>query len=172
VNAAAKTMQRRKAADRHYDQAARTVLAMAGALISLIGAALAIGGYLSLNGSAFHMFVGMGLVVTGTLVAKRHRAGACTYLVVFCGTLAWSLRNVAVGSGLAQRLAGPMLLLVMMAVLLPLLGWRLRQTVVLFGLLVAGTVGLGILSLPNGPLGPHTAAVTQFLDAETKGVLQ
>jgi len=41
-----------------------------------------------------------------------------------------------------------------------------------FTLLSAATDALSIASLPNGPLAHQTAAVTQFLDAETKGLLQ
>jgi len=165
---------RRNASHRHYDKAARTVLAISGALFSLVGFVLAIGGYLSpINGSAFQMLAGFGLIVSGALVGRRHRMGFWTYMLVFAGTVTWSLRNIAVGSSLAQRLMGPLLLLVMIAALMPLLSsWRPRQTVAVCMLLIGLTVGLGISSLPNGPLAHDTAAITHILDAETKGLLQ
>ena len=174
MRAVAKIVQhRRNASDRRFDQAARTVLAISGALFSLVGFVLAVGGYLSPQGSAFDVLAGLGLIVSGALVARRHRAGAWTYMLVFAGTVSWSLRNVEIGSSLALRLIGPSLLLIMIGALMPLLfGWRPRQAVAVFTLLLAGTVGLGISSLPNGPLAYQTAAVTHFLDAETKGVLQ
>ena len=170
----AKAVQyRRDAPDRHYDQAVRTVLAIAGALLSMVGAVLVIGGYLSFNGSAFHIFAGVGLILSGALVSRRHSAGAWTYMLVFAATVSWSLRNVEDGSNLALRLIGPSLLLLVIAVLMPVLcRWRPRHTIAVFTVLIAGTVGLGTSSLPNGPLADETAAVSQFLDAQTKGVFQ
>lgn len=175
MRAIAKAMPYRpNASDRHYDQAVRTVLAIAGAMFSLAGVLLAVGGYLSaFNGSAFHILAGLGLIVSGALVARRHPAGAWTYMLVFAGTVSWALSNVEDGSILAFRLIGPLLLLLMIAVLMPLLyRWRPGRTFAVFTVLVAATVALGIMSLPDGPLGTHTAAVTHFLDAETKGVLR
>lgn len=164
---------RQRVSDRRFDRAARTALAISGVLFSLVGFVLALGGYLSPGGSAFHVLAGLGLIVSGALVSRRHRAGAWTYMLVFAGTLSWSLRNIEVGSSLGRRLIGPSLLLVMIAALMPLLcRWRPRQTVAVFTLLIGLTVGLGVSSLPNGPLARQTAAVTQFLDAETKGLLQ
>ena len=166
-------LHRRNASQRQHDQAVRTVLAISGALFSLIGTVLTVGGYLSINGSAFHIFVGVMLIVSGALVARRHRAGAWTYMLVFACTVCWSLRNIDDGSPLPQRLVGPTLLLVMVAVLMPLLcRWRPRQAVAVFTLLIGLTIGFSISSLPEGPLAHQTAAVTQFLDAETEGVLQ
>ena len=174
MTAAAKSLHlRRKVSDRHFDHAARTALAISGMLFSLVGFVLAIGGYLSPQGSPFHMLAGLGLIASGLLVSRRKVAGAWIYMLVFAGTVTWSLRNIAVGSSLAQRLIGPSLLLVMIAALMPLLSrWRPRQTVAVFMLLIAVTIGLGISSLPTGPLAHQTAAVTRFLDAEMNGVLK
>jgi glucose dehydrogenase len=173
ARAAKSVLHRRNASERHHDQAARTVLAISGALFSLIGAVLVVGGYLSINGSAFHIFAGFMLIASGVLVARRRRAGAWPYMLAFVCTVCWSLRNIDDGSPLQQRLVGPTLLLVMMAVLMPLLcRWRPRQAVAVFTLLIGLTIGLGISSLPEGPLAHQTAAVTHFLDAETKGALQ
>ena len=173
ARAANPVLYRRTRPERDHDRAARAVLAMSGALFSLVGLVLAIGGFVSPDGSAFHMLAGLGLIVSGALVARRHRAGAWTYMLVVATTVCWSLRNLEIGSGLAQRLLGPSLLLVMIALLMPLLcGWPARQTLAVFALLITGTVGLGMSSLPNGPLAHQTAAVTRFLDAETKGFRQ
>lgn len=174
ILAAKAVLYRRDVSERQYARAVRTVLSIAGALFSVLGAILAVGGLLSPTyGSAFYVLSGLGLIVSGALVARRHRAGAWTFLAVFAGTLTWSLRNVDVGSPLPLRLIGPFILLVMIAVLMPVLcQWRPRQAVTAFTLLIAGTIALGVSSLPNGPLARQTAAVTQFLDAETKGVLQ
>ena len=173
MRAVANVVRHRNVPDRHHDQATRAVLAISGALLTLIGAVLAIGGYVSPEGSAFHMLAGLGLIVSGGLVARRHRVGAWTYMLVFAGTVSWSLRNIEFGSNLAQRLIGPSLLLMIIAVLMPpLCGWRPRQTLAVFALAIGLTVSLGISSLPSGPLTHQTAAVTRFLDAETKGFLQ
>ena len=174
MRATAKTVQFRRSSDRDFDRAARTVLAISGALFSLVGFLLAIGGYLSVQeGSAFYMLAGLGLIGSGVLVARRHRAGAWTYMLVFAGTVSWSLRNLDIGSSLALRLLGPSLLLVMIAILMPLLvGWRPRQTLSVLTVIIGVTVALAIASLPKGPLAHRTAAATQFLDSEAKGVLQ
>jgi quinoprotein glucose dehydrogenase len=170
---AAAAQYRRNASRVHFDRAARTALAISGALFSMVGFVLALGGYFSPEGSAFHVLAGLGLIASGALVSRRHRAGAWTYMLVFAGTVTWSLRNIEFGSGLGQRLIGPALLLLMIAPVMPLLfRWRRRQTVSVFALLIGLTAGLGISSLPNGPLVHQTAAVTRFLDAETKGILQ
>lgn len=174
TGAAASVQYQRSAPDRQYDQAVRTILAVAGALFSVAGVILTLGGYFSaLNGSAFYIVMGLGLIVSGALVARRHRAGALTYMLVFAGTVGLALRNVEAGSILAMRLIGPAVALLIIAVLMPILcRWTPRQTVAVFTLLVAGTVGLGILSQPDKPLAQHTAAVTHFLESEMKGVLQ
>ena len=173
ARAAMSVLHRRKASERHHERAARTVLAASGVLFSVIGAVLTVDGYLSINGSAFHIFAGLMLILSGALIARRQRAGALTYMLVFLGTVSWSLRNIDVGATLAQRLVGPALLLVMIALLMPLLfRWRPRQAVAVFALLLGLTIGFGVSSLPDGPLAHPTAAVTHFLDAETKGVLQ
>lgn len=165
MKAVATPVQYRPVADRYYEEAARTVLAISGALFVLVGLVLAIGGYLSPNGSAFHMLAGLSLIVSGALVARRHPAGAATYMIAFVAAVAWSLRNLEDGSTLAQRLMGPLGLLMMIALLMPLLcRWRPRLTIAAFGLVLAGTVAIGVSSLPEGPLASRTAAVTQFFD--------
>ena len=164
---------RRKSSERHYEKATRTALAISGALTSVLGFVLAAGGYLSANGSAFHMVVGLILIFTGALVAKRNRAGAWTYLTVFVATLTWSLRNIEDGTSLAFRLIGPAIILAIIAVLMPILcQWRPRRAAIGFGGLAFVTIGIGVSSAANGPLAGPTAALNHFLDAETKGVLQ
>lgn len=164
---------RRKFSERHYEKATRTALAIAGVLTSVLGLVLAAGGYLSANGSAFHMLAGIALIVTGALVARRNRAGVWTYLTVFAATVTWSLRNIEDGTSLTFRLIGPAILLAIIAVLMPILcQWRPTRAAIAFGALAAVMVGIGASSTAHGPLARPTAAVNRFLDAETKGVLQ
>ncbi len=165
--------QRDKSA-RQRQVAARTVLGFSGALLSVVGIVLAAGGLMSpFDGSAFYTLTGLGLAISGALVAKRNRAGAWTYMAVFAATVSWSLRNVDQGPSLAHRLVGPVILLAVAAVLMPvLLRWRPQRAAIAFSVLVLATIGLGVSSTSNGPLARQTAAVTQFLDSQAKGVLQ
>lgn len=164
----------RDKSSRQYAVAVRTVLGFSGALLSIAGIALTAGGLLStFDGSAFWMLTGLGLIVSGALIAKRNRAGAWTYTTVCAATVTWSLRNVDAGSSLPFRLMGPAVLMALLALLLPVLcDWRPRQAAIAFGVLMLATVGLGISSTAGGPLARETAAVTQFLDSQAKGVLR
>jgi len=164
----------RSASARQYAVAARTVLGFSGAFISMAGIALAAAGLMStFEGSAFYAVAGTGLAISGALLAKRNRAGAWTYLTVFAATVTWALHNVDQGSSLPYRLIGPIILLALLALLMPVLsGWRPRQAAIRFGAIAVMTVGLGVSSTAGGPLARQTAAVTQFLDSEAKGVLQ
>jgi hypothetical protein len=83
---------------------------------------MAVAGSVSPLGSGFFLLAGSGLFISGALIARRHRAGAWTFLAVFAGTLTWSLRNLEVGgSSLSERLIGPAPLLVIFTLLLPAL---------------------------------------------------
>ena len=175
MRTAANTMRlQRDTSARRFEAAARAVLGFSGALLSIAGLILAAGGLISaFDGSAFYAVTGVGLTLSGALIAKRHRAGAWTYLAVFAVTVSWSLRNVDQGPSLGHRLAGPILLLAMLAALLPVLSkWRPRHAAIAFCLLTCATVGLGLSSSGNGPLARQAIAVTHFLDSEAKEVLQ
>ena len=165
---------RRDKSARQFEIATRTVLGFSGAFLSVAGIVLTAGGLMSASdGSAFYIITGLGLTISGALIAKRNRAGAWTYLGVFAVTVSWSLRNVDQGPSLEHRLVGPIILLAMLAGLMPILSkWRPRQAAIAFCVLVVATIGLGISSLPSGPLAHQTAAVTRFLDVQTKGLLQ
>jgi len=175
MRAAAKAVHfRRESSPRHHALAARTALGFSGAILSIAGIALAAGGLMSpFDGSAFYAVTGVGLAVSGALLAKRNRAGAWTYLAVFAVTVTWSLRNVDQGPTLAHRLVGPALLLAMLAALMPPLSkWPPRRAAIAFASIMLATVGLAVSSVAHGPLAQQTAAVTQFLDSEARGVLQ
>ena len=130
--------------DGHRTQAERTILGMAGALLSIIGAVLAIGGYVSpFSGSAFYMFMGAAMIMSGLLIGRRHRFGVWTYMALFAATVTWSLRGMDSGSSLAFRLLGPIILLAILAVLMPVLSnWRPRRAVRAFVSLALLTIGV------------------------------
>jgi glucose dehydrogenase len=165
---------RRDKSAKQFEIAARTVLGFSGAFLSIAGIVVAAGGLMStFDGSAFYAVTGLGLTVSGTLIAKRNRAGAWTYLGVFAVTVSWSLLNVDQGPSLGHRLVGPIILLAMLAALMPTLSrWHPRHAAIAFCAMVFATVGLGLSSTANGPLARQTASVTHFLDSEAKGVLQ
>jgi len=165
---------RREKSARQLEIAARTALGISGAFMSLVGIVLTADGLMSpFDGSAFYVVAGLGLTISGALIAKRNRAGAWSYLSLFAVTVSWSLRNVDQGSSLAHRLVGPIILLAMLAALMPVLAkWRPRQAAIAFCALVFATVGLGLSSTGCGPLVRQTAAVTRFIDSEAKGLLQ
>jgi DNA-binding MarR family transcriptional regulator len=77
--------------------AGRAALAVSGALSSLAGFVLTVGGDLSPEGSALDVFAGVGLIVSGFLLSLGHRAGTWTYTLIFAGAAGWSLRNIAGG---------------------------------------------------------------------------
>jgi len=158
---------------RQTDAAIRTVLGFCGALLSMAGVILTAGGLMSaFDGSAFYAFTGLGLTISGALIAKRNRAGAWTYLAVFAVAVSWSLRNIDQGTSLGNRIVGPIILLAMLAALMPTLTkWRPRQAAIAFAVLALATLGIGVTSTAGGPLARQTAAVTQFLDSQAKGFL-
>jgi quinate dehydrogenase (quinone) len=144
-------------------------LAISGFMLSTVGALVTIGGYVSpLSGSAFHMLIGVALILSGMLVARCHRAGAWICVAVFAGTVSWSLRDPG-SSSLLFRLVGPASLLAVLALLMPVLcRCRPRQAVMAFVLAMVGVAALGDAAVapPAGTTG------TQFLESGTDGVTQ
>lgn len=67
-----------------------------GGLLALLGAVILVGGVwlAALGGSPFYTVMGLGLVVSGILVARRKRAGLAVYAALLILTLAWSLWEV------------------------------------------------------------------------------
>ena len=133
--------------------AVQAQLAISGGVILILGALLAIGGPLVGEDSPYHALAGSALVLAGTLIAKRKRAGAFVFMAVFGITLAWSLGTLQVsGSSLAMRLVGPAILLAMIALVMPeLRGWRAKRTILAFTAILAGTIIVGISSTAGTP---------------------
>jgi hypothetical protein len=103
----AKTMTYRRAKlEGNPNPAGRAALAVSGALSSLAGFVLAVGGDLSPEGSALDVFAGLGLIVSGFLLSLGHRAGTWTYTLILAGAAGWSLRNIAGASSAAYRTIG------------------------------------------------------------------
>ena len=154
----------------------RSLLAISGSLIALFGVVLAaMGAFSSLDSGSFFQFAGSGLILSGALLAKRHVAGAWTYMAVFAATLTWSLQGAGLGgSPVPYRILGPIVMLVMLALLMPALGrWSRARTVGMLSILIIATVLVGDLSDGrDDPAADPALAVSQFQNAQTKGVLQ
>lgn len=83
------------------NRAVRAALAFPGALSSLAGFLLPVGGSLSPEGSAFDGSAGLGPIISGFLRSLRHRARR--WALVIAGAIGWPLRNMPGGSGPAHR---------------------------------------------------------------------
>ena len=92
-----------------------TILTIAtGVLFALIGAVLTIGGVqlVGLGSTWYYLLAGLGLVASGILLVLRRREGYWLYLLVFVGTLLWSLIGVGFdGWKLMPRLLAPAVML-------------------------------------------------------------
>mgnify|MGYP002348358994 CR=1 FL=1 len=124
-----------------YPRKTDPLLLLLGLLIALIGAGLAGGGtYLAiLGGSWYYGLAGLGLFISGVLLARRQRAGALWYAVVFIATLLWA----AWESGLnywrwIPRLDMVLILAILVALLAPRLGFARRPSYSLAALLFLG----------------------------------
>ena len=141
-----------------YPRKTDPLLLLLGLLIALIGAGLAGGGtYLAiLGGSWYYGLAGLGLFISGVLLARRQRAGALWYAVVFIATLLWA----AWESGLnywrwIPRLDMVLILAILVALLAPRLGFARRPSYSLAALLFLGLAVAGALAfLPYGHSNP------------------
>ena len=63
-----------------------------GLIVLLLGIAIGCGGLwlIALGGSWYYAIAGVGLIVSGALLMRRHRAGAWVYWLVLIGTAGWS----------------------------------------------------------------------------------
>lgn len=161
---------------RHSVSGHQPLLAIGGSLIALFGVVLtAVGTFSSLNSGPFLQFAGCGLILSGGLLAWRHVAGAWTFMAVFAATLAWSLNNAELGgSSVPYRILGPIIMLVMLALLMPALRrWSRARTVCVLSVLITATVLVGGLSdVSDDPAAEPALAVSQFRNVQMKGVLQ
>jgi quinoprotein glucose dehydrogenase len=97
---------------------------MLGAAMIVIGLVLAVGGawLISLGGSFYYLPAGLGLIISGFLLASRRVEGAFLYLIIFLATLAWSYWEVGTnGWALVPRVVGPLVLLVLTVAVSPTL---------------------------------------------------
>lgn len=127
-----------------------------GALLLLIGIALAAGGVqlAVLGGSWYYLIVGVALVTSGILYLRRKPAGAWLYALIFIGTVLWALWEVGPSFWpLVPRLAPVLVLALFASLLLPaLLGGKGRGVSHALSAVLALTlvVGAGGMFVPHG----------------------
>ena len=95
-----------------------------GGIIALIGIILALGGaeLIAAGGSWYYLFAGLALIVAGLAIARRKLLGAWIYVGTFLVTALWSFWEVGLnGWALVPRLVGPLVLLLLVILSLPVL---------------------------------------------------
>ncbi|WP_109366729.1 membrane-bound PQQ-dependent dehydrogenase, glucose/quinate/shikimate family [Ochrobactrum soli] len=137
-----------------------------GVAIGLIGVVLVAGGIwlVAVGGSAYYALAGVGLVVTGYLLARRRAAGAWVYALVFAATVVWAFWEAGLnGWALVPRVIAPLVLLVLVILATPRLmpfrhGWRTSVSAAVVAVLVAAVAGFGIAYAPEKALEPLAMA--------------
>ena len=139
------------------------------AILTVFGLPIIGGGLwlISLGGSWYYAFAGLGLLVSAYFLFRHSLAGVSVYLLTFVGTLIWALWEAGL-DGWAQvpRLVAPTVILVLVLLTIPTLRNRLRVTrgavaaVAVGTVLVAGTI---LLTSPRG----QAVAARQTLLAQT-----
>src|SRR5690606_10570378 len=119
----------------------------------IFGLPIAAGGawLLTLGGSWYYLFAGLGLIVSAIFLWRHEMAGVWIYLLTFAGTLVWALWERGM-DGWAQmpRLFAPTIILVLVLVAIPALkrsfgGGRADFAALMIGLGALGVSG-GILT--------------------------
>jgi quinoprotein glucose dehydrogenase len=108
-----------------------------GGVIALIGIILALGGakLLGVGGSWYYLFAGLALIVAGLAIAQRKLLGAWIYAGAFVVTALWAFWEVGLnGWALVPRLVGPLVLLLLVILSLPVLDPNRGRRRRLFGL--------------------------------------
>ena len=108
-----------------------------GGVIALIGIILASGGakLIGAGGSWYYLFAGLALIVAGLAVAQRKLLGAWIYAGAFVVTALWAFWEVGLnGWALVPRLVGPLVLLLLVILSLPVLDANRGRWRRLFGL--------------------------------------
>ncbi|WP_443751287.1 membrane-bound PQQ-dependent dehydrogenase, glucose/quinate/shikimate family [Asticcacaulis solisilvae] len=93
-----------------------------GGLLALIGLVLLIGGVwlIAVGGSWYYGLAGLALLVSGWHIVKGRASGAWIYIATFIVTALWAFAESGLdGWALVPRLAGPFVLLVIVALCLP-----------------------------------------------------
>jgi quinoprotein glucose dehydrogenase len=108
-----------------------------GGVVALIGIILALGGakLIVLGGSWYYLFAGLALIVAGLAIGQHKLLGAWIYVVAFVLTALWAFWEVGLnGWALVPRLVGPLVLLLLVILSLPVLDANRGRRRRLFGL--------------------------------------
>jgi quinoprotein glucose dehydrogenase len=112
------------------------VLAL-GAVLFIVGLVLTLGGavLIASGGSWFYFLIGLGLIAAGMGLAQRKLIGAWIYIGAFVVTALWAFWEVGLeGWPLVPRLVGPIVLLLLVILTLPVLDGKRGARFRLFGL--------------------------------------
>lgn len=127
------------------------------ALLALFGIPILVGGVwlISLGGSWYYLFAGLGLLVTAWFLLRRSMFAVWVYLLVFAGTLVWALWEAGL-SGWPQvpRLVAPTVVLILVLLAIPALGDGVRRGQVAASLagLVAAGAAMAVLLVSERPV--------------------
>ena len=84
---------------------------------------------IGVGGSWYYLFAGLALIVAGLAVAQRKLLGAWIYAGAFVVTALWAFWEVGLnGWALVPRLVGPLVLLLLVILSLPVLGREPRAS--------------------------------------------
>jgi len=131
-----------------------------GGVIGLIGVTLFIGGLwlAAVGGSWYYFLAGAGLIGAALALMQRRMIGAWIYFAVFLVTLIWALWESGLnGWALVPRLFGPLVLLLLVVLALPVLDrpHGKRQRLIGAGAWAAFTalllIAIGIANAPDDP---------------------
>lgn len=118
-----------------------------GIIILAIGAVLGAGGlWLAiLGGSLYYLIVGVAMVTSGILLARRSMVGGWLYIAIFAGTVLWAFAEVGTDNwALFPRVVAPLVLVVAVLLVMPTLSMAPRRWLLGAGA-AAGTVAVAAI---------------------------
>lgn len=144
---------------RTFGQWATIALAV---VMGLFGLPIMLGGVwlITLGGSWYYAFAGLGLLVSAYFLFRQSMAGVSVYLLTFIATVAWALWESGL-DGWAQvpRLVAPTVILVLVLATIPVLGGRFSAHRGAFAASAAAIIAIGaaLIALTSGSEGTAVA---------------
>ncbi|MDF1609402.1 membrane-bound PQQ-dependent dehydrogenase, glucose/quinate/shikimate family [Hoeflea sp. YIM 152468] len=148
-----------------------------GTLMALIGIVLGAGGIwlIALGGSWYYLIAGVGLVVSGMLLAAQTMAGLWVYLLTYIFTLVWAFWEVGTDWwAQVPRLVAPSVILVLVLICIPMLRHRSKTRAQARDRTAASTAlpVLASLAILAGTSGHFAAHAQEAADPASPGIAQ